>query len=100
MITDILKTGAKATGFLASGITKEIIGEPKVDAQKVKCKEKIKEFEKLLADKKDKLHKDRYFKYKTKINSFHSELSRFRDLDKLKKLEEYTKDLITEIKKV
>lgn len=99
MITDILIAGAKGTQILAASITKELIGEPKVDAQKYKCKEKIKEFEKLLSDKKDKLHKDRYFKYKTRLNSFHSELSISRDLDKLKKLEENIKSIISDIKK-
>lgn len=98
MITKILKSGAAATFILSAGITKELIGEPKVDVQKQKCKDKIKELESLLKDKKDKLHKDFYFKTKSKVSAFHSEVSRIRDLDKLKKLEETAKDIIKEIK--
>ncbi len=99
MLEKIIKEVNKTIFITGAFVTKELIGEPQIDAAKSKVKNKLKELEKLLTDKKENLHRDFYFSTKTKLNSFHSELTRSNKLEKLRKLESDIKSLIEDVKK-
>jgi hypothetical protein len=97
MIGGIIKTISSTSNAISARIATDLLGDPKADKVKVSCKTKLKELEKKLTEKKDKLSKTVYFDTKSKISSYSAKITQTSNPDKLN---EYDKEIEKLLKKI